>query len=43
MIKGIGGSLKEKSFKMSGTVSAGTNVAVFLRKSDLQAKCSDEH
>ena len=28
---------------MSGTVSAGTNMAVFLRKSDLQVKCSDEH
>ena len=28
---------------MSGTVSAGVCMTVFLRKSDLQAKCSDEH
>ena len=42
MIKGIGGSLKE-NLEMSGAVSADAWMTVFLRKSDLQAKCSYAH
>jgi hypothetical protein len=34
---------KGEIFEMSGAVSADAWMTDFLRKSDLQAKCSDEH